>query len=258
PRSARIASTSGPTAPVAPTTATRGSGMRRPALGQFQLDLERVVQRQHRLVHLVAGDHAGHLDRGGGDHAHVDAVIGEGLKHARGHTRMALHAGADHADLAGGVVHAPVQPQITAEPLDGVGHQRQVVARDRERDIGVAVGDGVLDDRVDVDAGGGHGIEDAGRVPGLSGTSVSVTYASSTVWVMPEMIASSMLGSSRIHVPSVPEKVERTWIGTPWLRANSTDRSCSTRAPEPAISSISSGDTLASLRASGTIRGSAV
>jgi hypothetical protein len=95
-------------------------------------------------------------------------------------------------------------------------------------------------------------------VPGLSGTSVSVTYASSTVWVMPEMIASSMLGSSRIHVPSVPEKVERTWIGTPWLRANSTDRSCRTRAPEPAISSISSGDTLASLRASGTIRGSAV
>ena len=95
-------------------------------------------------------------------------------------------------------------------------------------------------------------------VPGLSGTSVSVTYASSMVWVMPEMIASSMLGSSRIQVPSVPEKVERTWIGTPWLRANSTDRSCSTRAPDPAISSISSGDTRVSLRASGTIRGSAV
>ena len=50
-------------------------------------------------------------------------------------------------------------------------------------------------------------------VPGLSGTSVSVTYASSTVWVMPEMIASSMLGSSRIQVPSASEKVERTWIG---------------------------------------------
>ena len=46
-------------------------------------------------------------------------------------------------------------------------------------------------------------------------------------------------------------------MGTPWLRPNSTARSCSTRAPEPAISSISIGETAASRRAPGTMRGSA-
>ena len=75
---------------------------------------------------------------------------------------------------------------------------------------------------------------------------------------MPEMIGSSIVASSRIQVPVVSVNVERTWIETPWLRANSTERSCSTRAPEPAISSISSGETTVSLRAPGTIRGSAV
>ncbi len=45
---------------------------------------------------------------------------------------------------------------------------------------------------------------------------------------------------------------------TPWLRAYSTERSCRTPAPEAAISSISSKETVSSLRASGTIRGSAV
>ena len=45
---------------------------------------------------------------------------------------------------------------------------------------------------------------------------------------------------------------------TPWRRAYSTARSCRTRAPEAAISSISSNETIGSLRASATIRGSAV
>ena len=45
---------------------------------------------------------------------------------------------------------------------------------------------------------------------------------------------------------------------TPWLRAYSTERSCSTLAPEAAISSISSKETTGSLRASGTMRGSAL
>src|SRR3954462_13120777 len=45
---------------------------------------------------------------------------------------------------------------------------------------------------------------------------------------------------------------------TPWLRAYSTERNCSTPAPEADISSISSNETTGSLRASGTIRGSAL
>ena len=44
---------------------------------------------------------------------------------------------------------------------------------------------------------------------------------------------------------------------TPWVRPYSTERSCSTPAPEADISSISSKETIGSLRASGTMRGSA-
>ena len=47
-------------------------------------------------------------------------------------------------------------------------------------------------------------------------------------------------------------------MGRLWLRAYSTDRSCSTPAPDADISSISSNETTLSLRASGTIRGSAL
>ena len=60
------------------------------------------------------------------------------------------------------------------------------------------------------------------------------------------------------QVPGAQVKLERTWTRTWWLRANSTERSASTRPPVAAISSISSNETRASLRASGTMRGSAV
>ena len=60
------------------------------------------------------------------------------------------------------------------------------------------------------------------------------------------------LGSSSVtHVPGAQVKLERTWTFTPWLRANSTERSASTRPPVAAISSISSNETCASLRAVG-------
>ena len=45
---------------------------------------------------------------------------------------------------------------------------------------------------------------------------------------------------------------------TPWLRAYSTERSCSTPAPDADISSISSNVSTGSLRALGTMRGSAL
>ena len=129
-----------------------GSGMRRPALGQLQLDLERVVQRRAppRPPCSRAITH--------------DTLIGEvaimrtlmpwsaSVWNMRAATPGWLFMPAPiRLTLPAVVVHPPVQAEIAAEPLDGVGHQRQVVARDRERDVGVAVGDGVLDDRVDVD-----------------------------------------------------------------------------------------------------------
>jgi hypothetical protein len=56
------------------------------------------------------------------------------------------------------------------------------------------------------------------------------------------MIAFSSIRSSSsvIQVPGASPNVERTCSRTPWLRANSTERSWSTRAPPAASSSISS------------------
>ena len=78
--------------------------------------------------------------------------------------------------------------------------------------------------------------------PGRSGTPIIVSFASEVSCVTPEMIAfsSNSSSSSRIHVPCDSLKVERTCRRTPWLRANSTERSAITFAPEADISSISS------------------
>ena len=73
-------------------------------------------------------------------------------------------------------------------------------------------------------------------------TSRTSKTASSSVCVTPEMMAFSSMrsSSSRIHVPGSSVNVERTCSLTPWFRANSTERSWSTFAPDAAISSISS------------------
>ncbi len=53
-----------------------------------------------------------------------------------------------------------------------------------------------------------------------------------------------MVSSSEMtRVPGPSSKLLRQWIRTPWLRAYSTERSCSTPAPEADISSISSKET---------------
>ena len=95
--------------------------------------------------------------------------------------------------------------------------------------------------------------------PGRSGTPIRVIRASSVEWVTAVMRGCSMVSSSpRTKVPVAESKLDRQWSRTPWVRAYSTERSCSTLAPEAAISSISSKLTWGSLRASGTIRGSAL
>ena len=99
----------------------------------------------------------------------------------------------------------------------------------------------------------------AAAAPGRSGTPMSVIRASSVEWVTAVMSGCSMVSSSpRTTVPGPGSKLDRQWIRTPWVRAYSTERSCSTSAPEADISSISSKLTCGSLRASGTIRGSAL
>src|SRR5215204_2400361 len=96
-------------------------------------------------------------------------------------------------------------------------------------------------------------------MPGWSGTPSSVTRASSRECVTAVIRGRSIVSSSpTTKVPGSSVNEERQWMRTPWLRAYSTERSCSTPAPEADISSISSKETTGSLRASGTIRGSAL
>ena len=85
-------------------------------------------------------------------------------------------------------------------------------------------------------------------------------YTVSSRWcTTPEISAFSIVSSSsRIHVPSESLKVERTWSLTLWLRATSIERVAITRAPDEAISSISSKLRTSSLCAFGTSRGSAL
>ena len=95
--------------------------------------------------------------------------------------------------------------------------------------------------------------------PGCVGTPSIVTRASEVECVTAVISGCSIVSpSATTTVPGASSNDERQWIRTPWLRAYSTERNCSTPAPEAAISSISSNETVASLRASGTIRGSAV
>ncbi|MOA43537.1 hypothetical protein D3C78_1657010 [compost metagenome] len=93
--------------------------------------------------------------------------------------------------------------------------------------------------------------------------------ASSRLKAMPETTAASIFSSSS-KVISVPETIssssgirgsvseDRTRTGTRYLPANSTERICRTLEPSDAISSISSKETTAMRRASGTTRGSVV
>ena len=105
--------------------------------------------------------------------------------------------------------------------------------------------------------------------PGLSGTAVSVIFASFLSCAMPVISwrsTSSTSCSPTIIVPgnvsaigaSSPVNDDSTWTRTFSFIARPTDRVCSTLAPTLASSSISSYVTLASLRARGTMRGSVV
>ena len=111
---------------------------------------------------------------------------------------------------------APVTPFGRGEV--GLGHG--------EGDVGRAVDRHVLHDHVDVDAGSSARARNSrAAMPGWSGTPVTVTLASDVSWVTAEMIGCSIEGSSSVtQVPGSQVKLERTCSGTPWLRANSTDR----------------------------------
>ena len=85
--------------------------------------------------------------------------------------------------------------------------------------------------------------------PGRVGHARGVMRASSTECVTAVMsgLLHGLSPSPTTKVPGVVAEAERQWMRTPWLRAYSTERSCSTPAPEAAISSISSNETTVEL-----------
>ena len=97
-------------------------------------------------------------------------------------------------------------------------------------------------------------------MPGQSGRPVSVMRASAVEWVTAVTSGRSMVcSSSWTKVPGPSSKLDRQWIVTPWLRAYSTERSWSTPAPDRRhLEHLLERDARGSLRASGTMRGSAL
>src|SRR6266852_6149581 len=95
PRSFRSCSVTPPTAPVAPTTAIRGSGT--DAL--LGIAAEPVVHRLHRSLDLGRSHDARDANRRGGDDLDVDVGVAECLEHVGGDAWMALHPGTDQGHL---------------------------------------------------------------------------------------------------------------------------------------------------------------
>src|SRR5829696_1180410 len=102
-RSRNTSSIVDPTAPVAPTTATRiclghlRAMDTRHVLGQHgvRAELERGVELAHGVLHVLLAHDARDLDRRGGDHLDVHPGVAEDGEGLGGHTRMALHSRAD-------------------------------------------------------------------------------------------------------------------------------------------------------------------
>ena len=77
--------------------------------------------------------------------------------------------------------------------------------------------------------------------PGRSGTFLIVTRVRSDLRAAPLTTMCSMFGvSAPMIVPGLSFWLLRTWMRTPYFLANSTARVCSTDAPRPDSSSISS------------------
>src|SRR4051794_21883790 len=118
PRCWSRSTTSVPTAPVLPTTATLAK-------------VERLVESLHRTLDVRARDVAGDLDRRGRDDGRLDARAGKRRERLGCDARVALHARADEADLAQVVARVPVDAEAVERPRRVV----PVLGRRREHDL---------------------------------------------------------------------------------------------------------------------------
>src|SRR5262245_35242148 len=75
-----------------------------PKLYRQFAEAEGVVEQHHGPLGVALEDDAADPDGRGRDHLDVDARLGEGLEHGRGHAGVRLHPGPDEADPGDGVV----------------------------------------------------------------------------------------------------------------------------------------------------------
>ena len=215
--------------------------------------------------HAVAADDAGDLDRRRRDHLDVDALVAERREDLRGDARDGTSSPRRRSRPCPSPRRSAIGDAELGDERRRARRARvaQVVARDRERHVGAARSDDglVLDDHVDVDVRvGERGRDPAGDARACRGRRASVTRASSVEWVTAVMSGCSMV--VLLADDNGTRRRRRSWTGSGCARRGCArtrrERSCSTPAPEAAISSISSKETTASLRASGTMRGSAL
>src|SRR5450759_1101978 len=96
------------------------SGLLMAALRHFGVEPKGRVQRLYGTLHVFVGDVAGDLDRRGRDHFGLDSQLAQNLEGLGRDARMALHAGADDADLAQVVARAPADAERVLGGLAGL------------------------------------------------------------------------------------------------------------------------------------------
>ena len=104
---------------------------------------------QCRQCLLALHEHR-HFDLAGGDRFDVDLRIGQRAEHAIGHARLRRHAEADDRNLRqSGVVQHGFGAELLGRLFRRGERLRQIVFEHGERNVGRAVGAGVLHDHVD-------------------------------------------------------------------------------------------------------------
>ena len=128
--------------------------------GQFLLD-ECVMDGGDGTVGLGLINDDADLDLAGRDHVDVDILAGKGFEHGGGNARVALHAGADDADLGKALVNGDVTAAKTAGMF--LQHRNGAFGISEgygEDQVFVAVGAGALQDDIHIDVALGQQAED--------------------------------------------------------------------------------------------------
>ena len=227
---------------------------------QFELLVDKCFRKSvHCFDTLFTVDQNGDLDLGSGNHLNVDICFIQGLEHLGSNAGVGLHACTDDRNLG------YVVGNFDLVGTEDVGRSLQyfickvsTVSRNGKADVFGAITADRLEDDVDIDLLGRQQREDLESDTGLSGRPTTAIRTTSSSFATPLISNFSILVTSLTFVPGLCSRLEQTSRFTLYFFAISTERLCSTCAPQEASSSISSKEISLSFFAEGTRRGSAV